>query len=463
MTAPTIVEVWSSQATATTSTPTDFGASPISAAVGDLCIIQFEGTTTAIGPVTGISYLSPNTAAGYTEDANSPVTSGTGSNRAQVFYKILVAGDITSGNLKALTATSGASATGALRIQALVVRPGAGDTWATDPRLSSVVDTDSVANDAMICTGLSGRTLPGIAVAVGANWGSTTGTIGWDGTTPSSGSAPYFDESSNTVGTGAAGSHYGTNDATRQSDFKLYDTGTTTLSVGASAGQTGTTRAVLLTYFQTQTAPITSGPAVLSGGGTFAATGIVTDVATGSLAATCTFAATGVVSVVATGALTALATFSAIQQGITTVTGTASFAPSCTFAATGIQTVLGTATLATSCTFVSTSVVQTEIANGGTWSTGSIALAGNQSLAGTGSFANTATFAATGTSLAVGSGAGQLLGRGTFTASGLVTVIATGTLDGGGGLGGLAAESAVNVSGARAGKVRPKWKAGTVL
>lgn len=250
MTAPSVIYVESTQAAATSVLPS---SSTITVpAVGDVLVVMLEGNTTSLPPISGINYSAGGTA-GYTQVGSG--ATGSGTNRAQMWWKKLAAGDFSGANLKQLS-PAGFASSGTTRWQVLVVRPASGDAFDSSTAVqSSAAQTANVTNGSTIVT-LTGRSRPGFAVFCGVGVPGASGTVNWDA---AGGVTPYCDSSSSVQTTGAGGSHYGTGTATDQADFKLYDTGTANITLAGSAGQTNTTHAVIVAFFQVAAPNVNAG------------------------------------------------------------------------------------------------------------------------------------------------------------------------------------------------------------
>lgn len=217
---------------------------------GDLCVIIAGGSNGAVSTVTDVTYTTGGASAGFTSHVDQASNGGT--NRLRIWSKILTADDYTAvgdqRDLKSLT-LAGWTNTGTARWGIFVLRHA--DGWSTDRVLETDPQTDNVANGSQVAS--IAKTRAGVMVS---------GMIGMSGAQLAyNGGAniePYVNESTTSDADGplaspAPGDHgtnFGSGNAAVQADLQAYDTGSSTITIAASAGLSNTSHVFTATYFQ---------------------------------------------------------------------------------------------------------------------------------------------------------------------------------------------------------------------
>lgn len=232
MAAPSLVGVVASQVNTTAY------LSVSGAAAGDLAVVVGLADSTAIpGTIQVIIYNGGTVIAGYSQDATVDGSSGL---RCRIWSRVLTADDfsVDDGSMYGVGPAQWSSTTGARLVLYVFRHP---DGWSGSRKSGSGTHNTNVTAPVKVfdITPTHGSDRPRVAVAGYCYAGAQSAmTNTWD-----SGSAtePYVDESTSTDST--PGTHYGTGTGARQSDYKLYDIGTTGTTVTVSQGTGNTTHA----------------------------------------------------------------------------------------------------------------------------------------------------------------------------------------------------------------------------
>jgi len=214
----------------------------LTAAAGDLCILLVVGNATFQSPGTAPT---GGAGSGWTQMGANPISS-TSTDRLRAWWKLLAAGDITSGQVAANTFTAGTNG-GTGRLLGGIFACANGFDAATC--FVEALDSEANLSGGSTVFTPQNKARPQVIFALFENLGTGQPalTLTWDG---GSAQAPYIDESNNADTSGTAGNHYGTSTSTIQADFKVYDTGDTPSAIAYSAGIANTTHICFAANFQ---------------------------------------------------------------------------------------------------------------------------------------------------------------------------------------------------------------------
>lgn len=236
MTAPTLVDIRATTASATASlTPAT------TVAEGDLVIFAAMGNTTSITSTALLRGGSADSSWVYIGGQD-----GSGTARTRLWGKVLTSADfyLFGGvTLPYSFGPSGFVSSGTTRLAIAAFRAPTGYAWSSTVK-SSVGHAANVTNGSSVAA-LTDSPRPQVAVsAVTFASAQNALTLTWDGGTAKD---PWVDESASTTTTGTNDGtrHYGTGTGSCQLDFALYDSSGTTTSIAYSAGIANTTHAIM--------------------------------------------------------------------------------------------------------------------------------------------------------------------------------------------------------------------------